>query len=260
MNTQNTISSKSFVRQNFINGLAVVGFVALIVAGIALAIYVSRFAPQTIARLNSATVTLSQLFSSPSSPSISIVPNASTTIPFSNVSSTTKSSTSTRKTHIPTIPAKTHIASGARTNHVYQINSSSTPAHLPIFHGLPNLVVQIIATGYLTSTSTDSFVATTTIPHGARVAVKFTIKNTGTNIAVPWKFSATIPTQTNYVFVSPLQQPLNPNDHIDYVLGFDQAISGTDKMISINVDSTHTVAESNEKDNSAFAKVTILGQ
>ncbi|HEX8946702.1 MAG TPA: CARDB domain-containing protein [Candidatus Paceibacterota bacterium] len=266
------------VRQNVIKGLAIVGFVALVVAGITLAIYLGRYIPKAVNGLGSAAVSLSQVFSpAPSTPvATTTATSTATTTPVVTSSTTPAGGTTpivvgTNPSGLPgiiPIPVPV-ITPGPTTQHTYPIGTggttggtgTSTTTPIPVtLHGLPDLTTHIIATGYMTSTSTTSFVASSTIPHGARVAVKFSIRNDGTNVTGPWSFTASIPTQTNFVFESPVQQSLRPGEHIDYILGFDQAVPGTNQPISITADAKHQVAESNENNNSASANVKILGQ
>lgn len=253
-----------------LQGLAVVGFITLIIAGILLAIYTSRFVPTAINKLDSATVSLSHIFIPARTKStLSVVPNISTKVPTNALSTGTVTATKTavpiskkrkatqpeKQTHIKRRPLVTPTA-GKRTTHTYAIGDA---ASTPILHGLPDLTTHITAVGYLTSTSTNSFLATSTIPAHSRVAVKFTITNIGTNVTGPWNFSASIPTQINYIFNSPTETSLNPSDHIDYVLAFDQANAGSNQTISITANPKHSIVESNWKNNSASASVTVLG-
>jgi hypothetical protein len=136
---------------------------------------------------------------------------------------------------------------------------STTTSAAPSLFGFPDLVVSIKDIGYLATSSAESFVASSTVPFGSRPAVVFTIKNVGTNATGAWRFSASIPTQTAYIYQSQLQPPLNPGDSIDYTLGFDQANKGANKMISITANFDRTITESNPDNNSASTNITILG-
>ncbi len=240
------------IPQAVINGLAVVGFIALIIAGIWLAVYSTRFVPDVVNRVGAAAVYLGSVFNSADEPTLSVVetPTASTTISFGDSSSTI----STPATPSRTSPIKT--TAGGRTSGVYQIGSATTTGALS---GLPDLVVNISSVGYLASTSADSFVATSTMRSNNRPAIKFTVKNIGTNKSGEWRFSASIPTQSSYLYYSPFQQSLNPGDSIDYTLGFDQPVAGSDKMISITANFDRAIGESNTNNNSASANLTILG-
>jgi hypothetical protein len=116
--------------------------------------------------------------------------------------------------------------------------------------------VKVVTTGYLTAASTDAFVASTTVPYGDRPAVHFKVTNIGTNWSGTWTFNASIPTRPAYTFHSPVQQSLAPGDSIDYTLGFDQAITGPDQVITITIDPVGS--DSNTNNNSTSAGMTVL--
>lgn len=248
----NTLIAKKRVPETALYMLAVAGFIALVALGIWLAVYSTRFVPPVVNGIGSAAVYLGSVFAPAPTPSLATLstPAASTTIQLGGDSSTTATP--------PAMPKHTQTATtaGAKTSGAYQIGGATTSATLS---GLPDLITTITAVGYLTSTSTDSFIASSTVPAGSRVAVRFTIKNVGTNTTGAWRWSASIPTESAYIYQSQLQQALAPGDSIDYTLGFDQATPGTDKMISVTANFDHAVAESNPNDNSASAKVTVLG-
>ncbi len=243
-------------RQASLHALAVVGFIALIGGGMWLAVYSTRYVPDVVGRLGSAAVFLGSVFTPAEEPSLSVVPTpvASTTIPFGEATS----STPAVSTPVPTTPKPVQPSAGEKTTNTYPMNGTiAVTTTLP--NGLPDLVVTIDAIGYLATSSAESFVASSTVPVQNRPAVTFTIKNIGTKTAGPWRFSASIPTQTAYIYQSQPQQPLNPGDSIRYTLGFDQATKGANKTISITANFDHAITESNPDNNSASAQVTILG-
>lgn len=254
-------------RSTVINTLAVVGFVVLIGAGIWLAVYSTRLIPGVVNGIGDAAVYLGAVFNPASvGPALSVVPtpSASTTISFGTTVSrtdvattdTTATTTVVKTTQTTTTPAKPiQTAPGASTNTTYQVGSGPTTV-TP--YGLSDLTVTIGAVGYLVTTSTDSFVGASVVPSGSRPAVKFTIKNIGTNWTGTWRFSASIPTQTAYVFESDPQQSLAPGESIDYTLGFDQALSGPSQLISITANFDHAATDSNLNNNNITAYFTIL--
>ena len=244
-----TNPTTSLGRQRTINGFAVVGFIALVTAGVWLAIYSTRFVPTVVNRIGSAAVYLGSVFTPASKSSLSVVPTptASTTIPFGDATTTSTDTTSTTQTS----PATKSV--GEKTSDTYQI--AGTPAVSP--SGLADLAVSIDAIGYLTTDSTDSFFASSSVPYGNRPAIRFTVKNIGTNWSGTWSFSASIPTFPAYTFHSPVQQSLAPGDSIDYTLGFDRAITGPNQTISVTIDAG--AADSNTNNNSVSASVTVLG-
>lgn len=240
-------------RQAATYGLAIVGFIALMGAGMWLAIYSTQFVPSVVGRMGAAAVYLGSVFT-PAEPTLSVIDTASTTISFGDA-------TSTPVTNIPesnelSLSTPVKPVAGAQTTSVTEISGSSAPAALS---GLPDLSVKINQIGYLATTSASSFIASSTVPVGSRPAVSFTIKNIGANASGAWRFSASIPTQTAYVYQSPAQQTLAPGDSIDYTLGFDQAISGTNKIISITANFDNSVTESSKANNTASTSVTVLG-
>ncbi|MBU6388266.1 hypothetical protein KGQ72_00040 [Patescibacteria group bacterium] len=248
--TEITVSNRSAV----VNTLAIVGFVALVGAGMWLALYSTRFVPGVVNRVGSAAVYLGSVFTRAPEPSLSVVPTptASTTISFNESSSTVPRSV----TNAPT-PKKPATA-GTETSGTYQIGDTVATSSVSL-SGLPDFITVIDATGYLATTSADSFIQSSSTPYMSRPAVKFTIKNVGTNATGLWRFSASIPTQTSYIYISQPQQSLNPGDSIDYTLGFDQANRGVNQTVSVTANFDHAVAESNPNNNSASASITVMG-
>lgn len=253
---RSTTVTASAKRTTMVTTLAVVGFIALVAAGIWLAVYSTRYVPAVVNRVGTAAVYLGSVFTPSPSPSLTVVPTASTTIPFGETGSTTGVGEGSVVSK-PVTPAKPlSTTAGEKTSTTQQISGAQTS---PVLSGLPDLILIINSIGYLATASTDSFVAASTVPSGNRPAVSFTVKNIGTNVMSSWRFSASIPTQTAYIYQSQPQQSLNPGDSIDYILGFDQPIAGSGKVISVTVNFDHTIGESNTNNNSASAQITILG-
>lgn len=233
-----------------VTSLAVVGFIALVAVGIWLAVYATRFVPPVVNGIGEAAVYIGSIFTPAPEPSLSIV-SAPATIFFGEASTTPAVVTTTA----PKVKVVEQTA-GEKTIGVYQIGG--TVASAP--YGLPDLEVNIIEVGYFATTSTDNlFIASPIAPAGTRPAVKFTVKNIGTNVTGAWRFSASIPTVPVRVYQSDLQKSLASGDSIDYTLGFDRASVGADQVISITANPTHTVLESNFANNGTSTKVTILG-
>lgn len=252
-----TSSRRTPVRQAAVNTLAVVGFIVLIVLGMALAIYAATFVPKALNGVGSAAVYLSSIFVPSEKSDLEVVP-AGTEVPFGEVpgagiaatsTTTTATTTTVTTTTAPATPTK-----GPATYNVYPAGTGATVAPLS---GLSDLTVTIVSTGYLTSVDTASFVKASTVPSGQRGAVKFVIKNVGTNASGRFDFEATLPTSSSYTFTSDFQASLLPGETIEYVLGFDRARSGEDRAIKIIVDEDNDVKESNENNNSANTTVDI---
>ncbi len=248
--TTTTIEQTS-PRRATVNALAIVGFIALLFIGVALAIYGARYVPTIVSRVGSAAVSLSQSFRAAEKPAALEVVTATSTLPFSvpGVVTATTSASTTVAAVTASLPT-TGTTAGTKTSTTY--TTVSTPV-AP--YGQPDLTIAITNIGYLSDSSSDSFITSGTVPSGKRGAVKFVVTNSGTNYTGTWQFGAYIQTSPIFSFVSPTQQSLAPNDRIEYVLGFDQVSNTPDRVISITVDSNNALLESNESNNTATVAV-----
>ncbi len=236
-----------------INGLAIVGFIVLILLGMALAIYAARFVPAAISRVGSAAVYLSsQVFPSDEGDTDLVVVPETETIPFGEDEGVVATSTPATTTPATPTPVTTPVAGTPTT--------ITIPVQVPAsvnYSGLPDLVIENIQTGYLSSANTSSFRASDEVPDGKRGGVKFTIANRGTNISERFQFEVEVPTTRSYTYNSKTQQTLRPGERIEYVLGFDQAREGNNRTISIDVDTDNDVRESNEGNNDRSVTIDI---
>ena len=242
-----TTQTTSPTRRVAVNALAIVGFVVLIILGMALAVYAATFVPRAVTRLGGAAVYLSSLFVPAETPAKLEVVVPGTVVPFPEAPVAT--STSTPEVETPTKPAQAPGAvRGTPTITTYPVGTVVTqPA---VLSGLSDLTIAITTKGYLTSSDTTSFVKADSVPSGARPAVKFTITNIGTNLSGRFTFKAPLPTSSTYTFTSDSQDSLLPGEHIDYVLGFDRARTGDSRDITITVDPDKLIVEANERNNS----------
>lgn len=109
----------------------------------------------------------------------------------------------------------------------------------PVVHGPADLSVRI------TGVSVDAY--------GNGIAT-FDISNVGGSTTGTWYFTANLPTQSPYTYVSPAQAPLSPGSHIVNTLNFTQAASGN---FYVNV--SPTGGETNTNNNTALQYVTYGG-
>lgn len=233
-------------RRAAVNALAIVGFIALLALGIALAVYSARNLPDLASRFGGAAVSLSSVFrDNDEEPSLDVV-TATSTLSFEDevIVATTTTPEET--------PAR--AVAGGRTT--YTTVTTVVPPPAPF--GDPDLSVRITETGYLRrGTETDSFVASNTIPDGKNGAIKFTVTNVGTNNSGVWKFEAEVPTTPARDFTSPTQKSLGPSDRIDFTLGFTKPREGENRKITITIDPKDSIDESNEGNNEASRTVDI---
>lgn len=240
-----TTQTTSPTRRVAVNALAVVGFVVLIILGMALAVYAATFVPKAITRLGGAAVYLSSVFVPTEEATLEVVAPVAV-VPFPDAST----ATSTPEVETPVQPAQAPraVTQGTPTTTTYPVGTVVTqPA---VLSGLSDLTIAITAKGYLTSSDTASFIKGDSVPSGARPAVKFTITNAGTNLSGRFTFKAPLPTSSTYTFTSDSQDSLLPGEHIDYVLGFDRARTGDSRDMTITVDPDNLIVEANERNNS----------
>ncbi|KND51674.1 MAG: hypothetical protein ABA06_00240 [Parcubacteria bacterium C7867-001] len=250
-----TMNTSQGTRRAMVNGLAVVGFVALIFAGMTLAIYSARYIPQAVTRLATASVYFSSVFSPASTNELTVVPSKD-----DEGSSVVATSTDTTPTTPSTggTPAAVTPSAGPRTTGTYVVGGGTAVPQQGTLYGLSDLSVNIVAVGYLANqTDTTSFVASKTVPDGKRGAVRFTVTNVGTNTTGGWDFDATLPTSPSYTFSSPTQAALLPGEHIDFTLGFDRGRTGT-RTIDISIDPDKKIVETSENNNSGSIAIEIL--
>jgi hypothetical protein len=132
---------------------------------------------------------------------------------------------------------------------VFNETGNSENKFIPDPNGLADLRPEILEIGYIDRV-TNIFTATSTIPFSKRGAVKFIVENKGSKSTGAWTFNVVLPTVPSYVYQSKLQQALLPGDRIEYIIGFDSAGgSGGSNVITVSVDPTNSVSESDEKNN-----------
>ena len=254
MEITTTTVNRSPARRAAVNALAFVGFIALLIIGIGLAIYAARYLPKLTSRIGGAGVSLSSLFHSDGDDDASLqVVTSTTTLPIIDTATTTAtSSTAASK------PAGTSHAAGAGVGGYTTVTTVTTTHVAP--YGDPDLSVRITDVGYLRDDGeTNTFVASSYVPDNKDGAVKFTVTNTGTNVTGSWKFEVDVPSSPSQTFTSPTQKSLNPGDSVDYVLGFEDGREGDNREITVTVDSHDDVDESNERNNEASRDIDIRG-
>ncbi|MES2995095.1 MAG: CARDB domain-containing protein [Patescibacteria group bacterium] len=251
-----TIETKP-TRSPAVSALAIVGFIALILIGMGLAIYAARFMPAAISGLGEAAVSLSNVFTPDNDADIEVVSDQPATprelgtvvtIPIVDSTPTTPAAT----------PTHTPPATGGPQYQPAPIYSA--PVIIPTtpnYSGLPDLTLEIVAIGYLNrSGDTNSFVAASRVPSDKEGAVKFRIKNQGTNVSGKFEYEVRVENADNKTdTASRTSASLPPNQAVTSFARFDANKSG-DVEITLEVDSGEDVRESNERNNSDSEEIT----
>ena len=226
-------------RQAAINGLAVVGLIALITLGVWLAVYSTQYVPAVATRLGTAAAYLGSLLTPSPKGDLTVVPTppATTTIPFGNATSTDSSAPAAPKPVPPAgevKPPKTSVVG----------SDVGAPAPSVPLYGFPDLAVLVSARGYLAiDGKQDSFVGSATVPKGKQPAVQFTVENRGTNISGPWQ----ITTDPRLASSAQTQPSLAPNSRVSYVIYLDRTNKSTQ---SLTITVSDNLKESDTSNNS----------
>lgn len=245
-------------RQAATTALALVGFLALILIGIGLAIYAARYVPAALNRLGAGAVSLSSVFSpSGEDPELAVVipdPDA----PFEPVTETEEEISFGGDT----APTASTGGSTAGTGGTGVVAGPPRTITVPVVipppapYGRADLAVEITATGYCTSDRTSSFRSASRVSSGDHAGIQFTVSNIGTNVSGRWDFEYELPTSPTLSRTVTNQRALNPGDRVDYTLCFSEARTGT-RTVTVRVDSGRHVDESNESNNTASARLDI---
>lgn len=247
--TTTTVERPGGARRAAINGLAVVGFVALLFIGITLAIYAARLLPNLESQLGAANVYFASIFGGDEEDNgLEVVPGES--VPFED-------------------GRNDEDASATTTEPVATTTSPSTPAVTPTprvvavpvpgthnLYGKADLSVRLVEVGYLRTSSVDSFVKASRVPDGERPAFRFRVTNIGTNESGRWQFEANLPTRPRYTYKSRDQVSLMPGQFADFTLGYDRPRDG-ENNVTIEIDSGNDVNESNENNNRLTFEIKV---
>jgi hypothetical protein len=234
------------------SALAIVGFIVLIFIGIALAIYAARYVPMALNGLGSAAVSLFD-GNGDGEPTLEVV-SPDTTLPFEPVATSTEVTISEPVvTPAPTAPANGGTAQPGTPTTV------QVPVYVPPAapYGKADLTVDITATGYCSSDKTSSFRSAREVPDGENGGFQFTVANRGTNVSGQWDLTYELPTTPALERTASNQRSLKPGDRLSYTICFTEPRSGSNRDITIRVDSGRDVNESNENNNSDTAEIDI---
>lgn len=205
-----------------INGLALIGFFGLIVAGMLLAVYASRYVPETLARLSSAVYLSSDAANNgkaTTTPAVTVKPTTPVIITPSEPQAPTAVATSSG----PQLPNET-----GSTPRTYTYTPPRTVTR-PNLYGYADLAVTDLSQSY----------------QSGDLTVRFAVKNVGTNIASGWRVLVRVAGQDEAIAYG---SSLNPNGYQTFTLRVTDISRGT--SIRIDADYLNTVPETDESNNS----------
>ena len=133
--------------------------------------------------------------------------------------------------------------------------SNKTAAPVQNYYGSSDLSVTLIATGIIDPIS-KQFVATNYAGGNDEIAIKFQVKNTGTNVSGPWTLRLTMPSRTTPIYDSN-QQSIRPGDRIEFVGSFDSPVNIGINTGYIIADPFNAVSESSEGNNNLTVSFNV---
>jgi hypothetical protein len=255
MEITTTTTDQTPRRKAATSALAIVGFITLILIGIALAIYAARYVPVALDRLGLAAVSFDAEYEpADENAGISVI-EPGETIPFEPIATSTGTTTivtggvvATNGSSAPAQPAR---PAPARTVTV----PVTVPAPAP--YGRADLTVEVTATGYCSTNRPDSFRRASEVPDNENGGIQFRVSNIGTNNSGTWDFDYELPTSPVLKKTVTNQRTLGPGDRMEYTLCFTEPRAGDNRTVRVTVDTGRDVTESNENNNSDTAQIDI---
>ncbi len=173
-----------------------------------------------------------------------------------------KLATSTDAITKDTTPTATTSTVTTTTTETQQTTSQPITKHITLntvqtYYGQADLSVTLIATGIL-DPQTRQFVATNYAGANDQIAVKFQVKNIGTNVSGQWKLRLNMPSRTTPSFDS-WEQSIKPGDAIEYTGGFDSPTSQGMNTGYIIIDPLYALSESSKDNNTLLVQFNITG-
>lgn len=235
-------STNSETKSALSKGMAAVGFIALLLGGVFLAIYAASYVPQTLSRL-SAAVFLTGNEPENETPTDTVTPTeeeepASPTVPTTPSTPTTPATPSTPTTggplYVPQAPTVTYYPTQPR------------------LYGLPDLALVNVQTGYMRG---STFVEEDDeIPDNRDAAVRFIVQNLGTNVVSNWRIHVDVTSEDDAYGAGGL---LYPNGTQLFTLVIEDPKDGERITVDIDVDYDNRISESNENNNEKRVRIEV---
>lgn len=221
------------------NGLAAVGFIALLLFGVFLAIYAASYVPETLSRLSGAVFLSNEEPSNtdeevpapveeeeePRTPSVPSTPTTPTT-------PTTPSTPSTGgPLYVPQTPVVTYTQ--------------------PRLYGLPDLAIVDVRTGYMRG---STFVEDDEVPSNRDAAVRFIVQNLGTNVVSDWRLRVDVTGEDTATGIGGVLYPIGTQV---FTLRIENPEEGERLRINIEVDPQDRINEEDEDNNEETVRIDI---
>ncbi len=221
-----------------VNGLAIIGFIGLVIAGMLLAVYAARYVPGALSRLSSAVYLSSDKTGDEETPAAETPdaekPQAPVVVPTDDNNDEETPRTGGPQYVAPTIPTYTY----------------TTTTEKPL-SGRADLALSGVRVGYFRG---SSFIEDNEVPDGRDMALKFTVRNSGTNVASGWGIRVNVEGERTATGAGGV---LYPDGSQAFTLRVTNPEAGNSREISIEVDYQDDVDESNERNNDRELEIDV---
>lgn len=231
------------VQKATVNGLAIVGFIALILVGMFLAIYAAGYVPDALSRLAGA------VYLAPGEVNEPETPAAEEETPAETPSETPEPTTPVVTPTTPVVPATTTPPSPKPTTPTVP-RYITTTVPVPVY-GLPDLAITSLTTGYMRG---STFIRSDEVPSNRDAVIKFTVKNIGTNVVSDWRVRVEVEDERDSIGVGSM---LRPEGYQTFTLFISNHEEDRDLVIDIDVDYQNRINESNERNNDRSTEIEI---
>jgi len=136
--------------------------------------------------------------------------------------------------------------------------TSNTVQIQKAYYGKSDLAISVIGTGIIDPAS-GQFMLTNYAGANDEVAIRFEVKNIGTNVSGAWKLRINSPSKTTPYYDSAYQTSIRPGDKIIYTTSFDSPTSIGINTAYITADPLNMVDETLENNNQISVPIKIEG-
>ncbi len=144
------------------------------------------------------------------------------------------------------------------TNNSNTVTNTNTTKVQRNYYGLPDLQVSVLGTGIIDPVS-KQFVSTSYAGSADEIAIKFVVKNVGTNVSGAWKLRINTPSRTTPYYDSDYQTSIKPGDMIVFTTSFNTPINTGINTAYITADPLNAISEVSEANNQIVVPINVNG-
>ena len=140
-------------------------------------------------------------------------------------------------------------------------NTGTTYSNVSVernYYGKPDLQISLVGTGII-DPATKQFITTNYAGFNDEIAIKFEVKNVGTNVSGQWKLRINAPSRTTPYFDSNYQQSIRPGDRIVFTTTFNSPTTVGINTTYITADPLNAIDEVLENNNELTVPINIQG-